>query len=63
MPASGELIRSMNYVEDITNTLRRICISIPPMSTEERKRLADSLRAAGGAINAAIADLDKVGPQ
>ena len=62
MPASGELIRSMNYVEDITTTLRRICISIPAMSTEERKRLAESLRAAGGAINAAIADLEKVGP-
>jgi hypothetical protein len=59
MPASGELIRSMNYVEDITNTLRRISITIPAMNTEERKRLADSLRAAGGAINAAITDLEK----
>jgi hypothetical protein len=59
MPASGELIRSMNYVEDITNTLRRICITIPAMNTEERKRLADSLRGANGAINAAIADLEK----
>ena len=63
MPASGELIRSMNYVEDITTTLRRICISIPAMNTEERKRLADSLRTAGGAINAAVADLEKAGPQ
>jgi hypothetical protein len=59
MPASGELIRSMNYVEDIANTLRRICISIPAMNAEERKRLAESLRAAGGAINSAIADLEK----
>jgi hypothetical protein len=63
MPASGELIRSMNYVEDITTTLRRICLSIAPMNTEERKRLADSLRAAAVAINAAIADLEKAGPQ
>ena len=61
MPASGELIRSMNYVEDITNTLRRICISIPAMNAEERKRLAESLRTAGGAIHAAIADLEKAG--
>ena len=61
MPASGELIRSMNYVEDITTTLRRICISIPAMNMEERKRLADSLRAAGGALNSAIADLEKAG--
>jgi hypothetical protein len=63
MPASGELIRSMNYVEDITNTLRRISISIPSMNAEERKRLAESLRAAGGAINSAIADLEKAGSQ
>lgn len=61
MPASGELIRSMNYVEDITNTLRRISISIPAMTADERKRLAESLRAANGAISTAIADLEKAG--
>ncbi len=61
MPAaSGELIRSMNYVDDITTTLRRICIYIPSMTPEERTRLAEYLRAAGTAINAAIADLEKV---
>jgi ribosome recycling factor len=59
MFASGELIRSLNYVEDITNTLRRIRIAIPAMNAEERKRLAESLRAAGGAINEAIGDLEK----
>jgi len=52
----------MNYVDDITATLRRLCLYIPSMNTEERKRLAEYLRAANGAINAAIADLDKVGP-
>jgi hypothetical protein len=57
---TGELIRAMNYVEDITTTLRRICIYIPNMSAEERKRLAESLRAAGAAVNAAVADLEKV---
>lgn len=51
----------MNYVEDITTTLRRICISIPAMNAEERKRLAESLRAAGGALNSAISDLEKAG--
>lgn len=59
MPASGELIRSINYVEDITNTLRRISISIPTISPEERKRLAESLRTAVTALNAAIAELEK----
>jgi hypothetical protein len=61
MPASGELIRSMNYVEDITNTLRRISITIPSLSAEERKRLADSLRTATGAMNDAIKELEKAG--
>ena len=43
---TGELIRAMNYVEDITATLRRITIYIPNMSAEERKRLAEALRGA-----------------
>jgi len=59
MVASGELIRSMNYVEDITATLRRIVIYIPSMTADERKRLAEALKTAGGAINAAVADLEK----
>jgi hypothetical protein len=59
MVATGELIRSMNYVEDITATLRRISISIPGMTAEEKQRLAEALRAAGASINAAIADLEK----
>ena len=57
--ATGELIRAMNYVEDITATLRRICIYIPAMSPDERKRLDESLRGAATQVNAAIADLEK----
>jgi hypothetical protein len=57
--ATGELIRAMNYVEDITATLRRICIYIPAMAPDERKRLAESLRGAAASVNAAIADLEK----
>jgi len=60
MVATGELIRAMNYVDDITATLRRICIYIPNMNPEERKRLAESLRGAGTSLTAAIADLEKV---
>jgi hypothetical protein len=30
------------------------------MNAEERKRLAEYLRAAGGAVDAAVADLEKV---
>ena len=61
MVATGELIRSMNYVDDITATLRRIRVAIPSMTAEERQRLAEHLRAAGAAINEAIADLEKAG--
>jgi hypothetical protein len=57
--ATGELIRAMNYVDDMTTTLRRICIYIPSMSSEERKRLAEALRGAAAAVNSAVADLEK----
>lgn len=59
MPATGELIRAMNYVEDITATLRRICLYIPSMSADERRRLAESLRVAGNTLNAMLSDLEK----
>jgi hypothetical protein len=61
MVATGELIRSMNYVDDITATLRRICIAIPSMTPEERQRLAEHLRTAGAAMAAAISELEKAG--
>jgi len=44
MPATGELIRLMNYVDDISTTLRRIVATIPMMDDEERKRLAEYMR-------------------
>ena len=61
MPATGELIRAMNYVEDITNTLRRISIYIPAMATDERLRLAESLRGVNVAISLALTELEKAG--
>lgn len=61
MVATGELIRSMNYVDDMTATLRRIVIYIPSMTAEERKRLAEYLRPVGETINATVADLEKAG--
>ncbi|HEV2401311.1 MAG TPA: hypothetical protein VGS27_30530 [Candidatus Sulfotelmatobacter sp.] len=57
--ATGELIRAMNYVDDITATLRRIQIYIPSMSPDERKRLAEAMRGAASAINSSIAELEK----
>lgn len=42
--ASGELIRMMNYVDDIAATLRRIQGSMAFVSPEERKRLAEYMK-------------------
>ncbi len=56
---TGELIRLMNYVEDITATLRRISASVPTMDTEEKKRLAEVLRGAGTNLSALQSQLEK----
>ncbi len=44
MPASGELIRMMNYVDDISATLRRITAGRHLLSAEEKARLAEYMR-------------------
>ena len=59
MAATGELIRMINYVDDITTTLRRINAFVPGLEAEERKRLAESLRAAGASLNAVVTHLEK----
>jgi hypothetical protein len=46
MVATGELIRLMNYVDDISATLRRITAQVPTMTEEERKRLAEYMKKA-----------------
>jgi hypothetical protein len=44
MQATGELIRLLNYVDDISATLRRITSTIPTLTPEERKRVAEYMR-------------------
>jgi chromosome segregation ATPase len=61
MAATGELIRLMNYVDDIVTTLRRISASIPVMDAEERKRLAEHLRAANSNFTTILGQLEKGG--
>lgn len=61
MVATGELIRAMNYVDDITATMRRVGILISSMNTEERQRLAEYLRAADASLHSALAELEKAG--
>jgi hypothetical protein len=59
MATTGELIRLMNYVDDITTTLRRISASIPGMDADERKRLAEVLRGANANYTEVLTKLEK----
>ena len=59
MPATGELIRMMNYVDDIAATLRRIVVGISTMTPEERKRLADYMRSSDPSFMKTLENLDK----
>ena len=59
MVVSGEAIRMMNYVDDISTTLRRIIANIPMMSEEERKRVADYMRKVEPNYNTLIDRLEK----
>ena len=59
MAATGELIRLINYVDDINTTLRRISASIPMMEPEERKRLSENMRAAIENANGVMTRLEK----
>jgi hypothetical protein len=61
MSATGELIRLINYVDDIVTTLRRISASIPMMEAEEKKRLAEHLRSANSTLTAMLGQLEKAG--
>lgn len=59
MSATGELIRLINYVDDITTTLRRIQASLHGMDLDERKRLAESLRAADEKLRDLLKEVEK----
>jgi hypothetical protein len=59
MVVTGELIRMMNYVDDIAATLRRIQAGIPSMTEEERKRLAEYMRKADPSYMVMMTALDK----
>jgi hypothetical protein len=59
MPATGELIRLMNYVDDINATLRRISSAVGAMTAEERKRLSEYMRAAANGLSEVVQQLEK----
>lgn len=55
MPLSGEAIRTMNYVDDISVTLRRILAVLPSLTEEERQRVADHIRHADPSYDSVLA--------
>jgi len=57
MPLSGEAIRTMNYVDDISVTLRRILTTMPSLSEEERQRVADHIKTADPSYESVITAL------
>jgi hypothetical protein len=59
MPATGELIRMMNYVDDIAATVRRIQVGITGLAADERKRLADYMRSSDPSIVKTLENLEK----
>jgi hypothetical protein len=58
MVVSGELIRMMNYVDEMATTLRRISANIPTMSDDERKRLADYIRKSDPSVQGVLQKLE-----
>jgi hypothetical protein len=59
MLITGEAIRMMNFVDDISATLRRIAANLPFMTDEERKRLADYMRKSEPSYAGMIEKLEK----
>ena len=59
MAATGELIRLINYVDDINTTLRRISASIPLIDTDERKRPDETTHPASTTLSSVLGQLEK----
>jgi hypothetical protein len=57
VPLSGEAIRTMNYVDDISVTLRRILSVLPVLSDEEKARVVEHIRNAEPSYASVIAAL------
>jgi hypothetical protein len=63
MPATGELIRLMNYIDDIATTLRRISASIPAMTSEECARLGEYIRKSEPSYESVVQHLELAGKE
>jgi hypothetical protein len=58
MPVSGESIRLMNYVDDISTTLRRIRALMPALSDDEKRRLAEYMRRCDPSFDTIVSALE-----
>ena len=54
---SGEVIRMMNYVDDIAATLRRVVANYSFLTSEEKQRIADYMDKAEPNYSKVVADL------
>lgn len=59
MASSGDLIRMMNYVDDIAATLRRIVAGSAFMAPEERHKLAEYMRNSDPSFIKMVEELEK----
>jgi hypothetical protein len=57
MPLSGEAIRLMNYVDDVTVTLRRVLALAQTLTPEERKRVSEYLKNAQPSVETVVSSL------
>jgi hypothetical protein len=57
MPLSGEAIRMMNYVDDVSVTLRRILALVPTLTPEEKQRVSEYLSQSKPGVEAVQAAL------
>lgn len=57
MPLSGEAIRLMNYVDDVSVTLRRILALSASLTPEERTRVSEYLSKSEPSVQSVITKL------
>ncbi len=57
MPLSGEAIRLMNYVDDVSTTLRRIVALSPSLTQEERTRVSEYLSKSEPSVDQVVSSL------
>ena len=57
MPLSGEAIRTMNYVDDISVTLRRILATMSSLTPDERQRVVEHIKSSDPSYDSVVTAL------